>query len=119
MDKKPIGPSFYDELAAAGLAGAPFAWSASGEFLFDEAMTEAQRDLVKQVYEAHDPSREAWSTYRQRATDQLSATNQIVMEYFERGDVLPAEWLAYRQALRAIANAEAGDVSIPFPVMPA
>lgn len=59
---KPIGPSFYDELKAAGLLGLPFSWSDDGDILFGDAMTQQQRDAVMAVYQAHDPSAPAKPT---------------------------------------------------------
>jgi len=52
---KPIGPSFSDELKAAGLLGLPFSWGTDGVIQFDSRMTQAQIDAVKAVYDAHDP----------------------------------------------------------------
>ena len=53
-----IGPTFYNELVAAGLAGLPFAWDAeAGTFTFDPTMTEQQIAGVLAVYAAHDPTR--------------------------------------------------------------
>jgi hypothetical protein len=54
---KPIGPSFYSELEAAGLVGLPFSWGADGDIQFDARMTAEQIDAVLAVYEAHDPNR--------------------------------------------------------------
>ena len=53
---KAIGPSFYDELVAADVAGLPFSWSGDGEICFDPSMTAAQISAVEAVYAAHDPT---------------------------------------------------------------
>ena len=60
---KNIGPSFYAELSAAGVAGLPFTWNSDGEFRFmteqsgivPNPMTQEQVDAVLAVYAAHDP----------------------------------------------------------------
>lgn len=52
---KAIGPSFPEELAAAGLTGLPFAWGADGTFSFGPQMVQAQVDQVLAVYAAHNP----------------------------------------------------------------
>lgn len=55
---KAIGPSFSDELQAAGLMGLPFTWGADGSFEFSPAMTPEQTAAVMAVYGAHDPAAE-------------------------------------------------------------
>lgn len=52
-----IGPNFFNELAAAGLAGLPFSWGSDGAFEFGAGMTQAQIAAVHAVYAAHDPSK--------------------------------------------------------------
>lgn len=52
---KSIGPSFFSELAAAGLAGLPFSWSESGSVIFGDEITEFQREAVRTLLGAHDP----------------------------------------------------------------
>jgi hypothetical protein len=49
-----IGPTFGAELAAAGLAGLPFAWNAAGEFTYDPAITPEQQTAIEAVLAAHD-----------------------------------------------------------------
>lgn len=56
MTQKAIGPNFYNEIAAAGLSGLPFAWNASGEIVFGSAMTQTQINAVNAVYAAHNPA---------------------------------------------------------------
>lgn len=53
---KAIGPSFSDELKAAGLSGLPFSWGSDGAIQFDPRMTQAQKDAVLAVYAAHNPA---------------------------------------------------------------
>jgi hypothetical protein len=52
-----IGPSFGNEVIAAGLGGLPFSWGADGTFQFDERMTAEQIAAVQAVYDAHDPNK--------------------------------------------------------------
>lgn len=54
---KSIGPTFADELKAAGLEGLPFSWDKDGNFTFNEFMTETQKQAVLAIYEAHDPAK--------------------------------------------------------------
>jgi len=54
--QKPIGPSFSDELQAAGLFGLPFAYSSAGDFTFSAALTPDQITAIEAVYAAHDPT---------------------------------------------------------------
>lgn len=74
---KQIGSTFPAELAAAGLAGLPFSWTAAGEIAFDDSVTQQQRDAVMAVYAAHDPKQaeiqskwEFIKAERDRRTDQ-------------------------------------------------
>lgn len=54
---KAIGPTFPDELKAAGLLGAPFAWGADGTFSYDPSMKQTDIDAIQKVYAAHDPTK--------------------------------------------------------------
>lgn len=50
-----IGPTFGDEIAAAGLGGLPFSWTPEG--LGDlSALTDTQRAAVEAVLAAHNPA---------------------------------------------------------------
>ena len=58
---KKIGPSFFYELSASGLAGLPFSWNANGVIIYGAAadgtpMTTEQIARVEAVYAAHDPA---------------------------------------------------------------
>lgn len=68
MENKPIGPSFYDELVTAKLAGLPFSWSPEGEFKFSDEMTEEQISAVQVVIEAHDSTLPSISELEQKRT---------------------------------------------------
>ena len=52
-----IGPTFVDELRAAGVTLDGYSWDwMAGEFLFREDVPQATRDAVAAVYAAHDPA---------------------------------------------------------------
>lgn len=52
-----IGPTFVDEVRAAGVTFEGYSWNVmSGEFLFQEDVPQATRDAVAAVYGAHDPA---------------------------------------------------------------
>lgn len=55
---KAIGPTFSNELQAAGLGGLPFSWGADGSFQFDQRLSQAQIDGINAVYLAHDPTKQ-------------------------------------------------------------
>ncbi len=50
---KPIGPTFGDELAAAGLSGLPFAWGDEGVISGRERLTPEQNAALDAVLAAH------------------------------------------------------------------
>lgn len=50
-----IGPTFGEEIRAAGLSGLPFSWGSDGKIEFGEAMDQDQRGAVLAVAAAHDP----------------------------------------------------------------
>lgn len=71
---KPIGPTFADELRAAGCAELPFSWSGDGTISFDPAITTQQHDAVIGVYAVHDPaSRPPLPDDRAQHRDELAA----------------------------------------------
>ncbi|MTD33668.1 tail fiber assembly protein [Paludibacterium denitrificans] len=49
----------------------------------------------------------------------LSASDTTLMRCYEAGIALPAEWVAYRKALRAIISAQSGDPTQLLPTRPA
>jgi hypothetical protein len=49
-----IGPSFSEELAAAGLLGLPFAWGTDGRIEYGPEITDEQRKSIEAVLQAHD-----------------------------------------------------------------
>jgi hypothetical protein len=55
---KQLGPTFADEVIAAGLGGLPFAWGATDETITGrENLTTAQNTTLDGVVAAHDPTK--------------------------------------------------------------
>jgi|SRR6516162_9315568 hypothetical protein len=52
----PIGPSFGDELADAGLAGLPIAWN-NDKIINDTDLTPDQKDKLQKVLNTHNPNK--------------------------------------------------------------
>lgn len=115
---KNIGPSFFDEIKAAGLVGLPFTWNASGALNFDPSMTSAQVASVQSVYAAHDPAAPSWAAYQESAKAALGETDITVMRCYESAVAVPAAWATYRKALRAIVSAASGDATQALPEKP-
>lgn len=54
-----IGPTFPEELKAAGLLGLPFSWNCeTGELTYDERLSAYKVAAINGVLQAHDPARE-------------------------------------------------------------
>lgn len=60
----------------------------------------------------------AWAAVRTERDERLAATDWRVLRAQERGQALPPEWLAYRQALRDITE-QPDPLHIVWPDMPA
>jgi hypothetical protein len=108
MENKPIGPSFYDELVVAKLAGLPFAWSADGQFTFSDDMNPEQIAAVQAVYEAHDPTVQSISELEQKRTLLMSEAqgatvgmaDAYIAQLLTAADVQKfRDWAAYKLAL--------------------
>jgi hypothetical protein len=54
---KQIGPTFGDELHAAGLGGLPFSWCDDGSY-FIEQLTDEQTKTFLEVLMKHDPAKQ-------------------------------------------------------------
>ncbi|WP_155257639.1 hypothetical protein [Achromobacter xylosoxidans] len=54
--QKAIGPTFPNELAAAGLLGQHFSWTNAGDIEFFEDTPDLVKDQVMAVYAKHAPS---------------------------------------------------------------
>jgi len=55
---KQLGPTFSDEIIAAGLGGLPFAWGATDDDITGrDALTDTQNTTLDGVIAAHDPTK--------------------------------------------------------------
>jgi hypothetical protein len=59
-----------------------------------------------------------WSFYQTHALATLSESDRTVIRCYENNVPVPAEWSAYRRALRAIVTAPNGDPTKPLPKKP-
>ncbi|CAL8476392.1 tail fiber assembly protein [Caballeronia sp. S22] len=125
MTQKGIGPSFADELAAAGLSGLPFSWTSDGDFTYSESMTADQIAQVQAVYDAHDPTK--GSIYANTATrDALLAAAAVAiaplqdavdLDIATDGEVaFLKQWKQYRVAVNRVDLTQA---AISWPSVPA
>ena len=55
-----FGPTFGDEVHAAGLGGLSFSWQLEGTILGRENLTAAQNKTLDDVIAAHDPTKGEW-----------------------------------------------------------
>src|SRR4051794_3167066 len=53
-----IGPTFGDEIIAAGLGGLPIGWAPDGRITGREKLTAAQNSKLDAVIAAHDPTKQ-------------------------------------------------------------
>lgn len=60
-----------------------------------------------------------WMLYRAQARALLDKSDVTVMRCVEHGIAVPAEWSAFRTALRSILSASTGDASQALPTRPA
>ncbi|APD38433.1 hypothetical protein [Burkholderia pseudomallei] len=61
----------------------------------------------------------AWSAYQASAKTALDVSDITILRCAEEAVAVPAAWITYRKALRAIVGAEAGDPTQPLPTKPA
>jgi hypothetical protein len=60
-----------------------------------------------------------WAERQEAAKEDLDSSDVTLMRCFENAIALPAAWVAYRKALRAIVGAATGDASQSMPTRPA
>lgn len=95
MTQNAIGPSFSDELAAAGLLGLPFTWSPEGVIEFGEGVTDAQKADVEAIYATHDPTKPDSVAIKAQIVElegkSARALREAVLAMTASGTVLPTE----------------------------
>jgi hypothetical protein len=60
-----------------------------------------------------------WLQYQNEARAALDSSDNTVIRCMENGVPVPADWKAYRAALRVIVGATSGDPTQPLPTRPA
>jgi hypothetical protein len=61
----------------------------------------------------------AWRACQTAARAALDRSDVTILRCIENGIAVPADWAAYRAALRAITAAPGGDATNPLPAQPA
>ncbi|GAA5334721.1 MULTISPECIES: phage tail assembly chaperone [Thermus] len=65
---------------------------------------------------------EAWAAFRAERDRRLAASDWVVARAYERGEPVPPEWAAYRQALRDLPGQLTDEQvlagEIPWPQLP-
>ncbi|WP_217589741.1 XkdW family protein [Burkholderia sp. GbtcB21] len=62
---------------------------------------------------------EDWEIYRGQARVLLDSSDTTILRCYEHAVPVPAGWVTYRAALRAIVSAPSGDPTQPLPLKPA
>jgi len=70
-----FGPTFGDEVYAAGLGGLPFSWTPTGEMTGRENLTTDQNTRLDSVIAKHDPTQ---TTYLASTLDMGGTTAEIL-----------------------------------------
>lgn len=60
-----------------------------------------------------------WANYQRTAQDALNRSDITILRCVENGVAVPAAWVSYRNALRSILSAAAGDATAALPERPA
>lgn len=63
--------------------------------------------------------KELWSDHQALAKSALDKSDITILRCYEFGVSIPAEWVAYRTALRSIISSGNGDPTQPLPPIPA
>lgn len=120
MTTPKIGPSFYNDLIAAGLTGLPFSWTPEGVDLSDPALTKKQIADIQKVVAAHDPTKPdpviIKAECSRRIAERFSSVAQMNLTAYigdltnklASGDELTAEEQADIKMARAIREWVAG-----------
>lgn len=120
--QKAIGPSFADELAAAGFMGQPFSWQADGTIFFPDGTAQTLITGVEAVYAAHDSSTLSMAEKEAQQAALMAAANAAtsgMADAYVAGLLDDADsvtfkaWSAYKLALAK------ADLSVASPVWPA
>lgn len=61
----------------------------------------------------------SWASYQTRARALLDQSDVTMLRCIENAVTVPAEWAAFRKALRSIISAATGDATQPLPTRPA
>lgn len=93
------GITFPQELIAAGVGGLPMSWTEDGQFIFDDSITQEQRDTVLAVAAAHDPNAK---DKKMEARVYLEQTDWYVVRFAETGTPIPDDIREGRAAARLI-----------------
>ena len=81
-------------------------------------ITQAQADALTSAANAPSAA-QVWAAYQLTAQDAIDKTSVTLERCFENGIALPAAWVEYRKALRAILSAKSGDATAALPARPA
>ncbi|MFM0334752.1 hypothetical protein [Paraburkholderia strydomiana] len=90
----------------------------SGEVAFDDVATAEQLKAAFPQYTGHEATIE-WAAHQASAMTALNESDTTVLRCYESAVPVPAAWVAYRKALRAIAGAASGDATQALPTKPA
>jgi len=119
MERKSIGPSFYDELVQyGGLVGEHFSWGPDGTLEFFDDTPQAVIEGVQAVYAAHDPEQKSSTESKAQAQAELDRTDMVALRCWKAGVPFPSTWQKYTQALRAIIRVAPGEMPPPLPARP-
>lgn len=61
----------------------------------------------------------AWAAHQGAARVALDSSDVTMLRCLENAVAVPAEWIAYRKALRSILSSSGGDATQPLPTRPA
>lgn len=108
-----IGPTFVDELAAAGLVGLPFTWGSDGKIQYGDAITPEQRAAIETVVAAHPSQEEIKAQLKAYAADHRwrKETGGVTLP---NGVIVRTDDAAQRKVAELRRRAAAGEIPLPF-----